>query len=542
MSTSNVIRGTVLLSAAGFVSKILGMLYVIPFQWLVGEKGAALFLYAYTPYVILLSISIAGVPKAVSKFVAKYNALGDYETGRRMFKAGISLLTVTGFIGFLILFFSSEALAISMLSEDNTTGNSLEDVTMVIQMVSFALILIPGMSIVRGFFQGHESMGPTALSQVVEQIARIVFLLVAAFLVIKVFDGTIALAVGFATFGTFIGAIFSCVILYIYWIKRKPRLDLQLQQQKQSYNLLMSDLMKELFRYAGPFVLVAVATPLYQLIDQFTFNRTMTGIGYTLGESETMLASFNFYSHKLVIIPVTLALGLSMAMLPAITKAFTEKKQALMIRQMNQSFQIIALFIIPAVVGLSLLAHEAYGTLFGLNNIETYGALLAWYAPAGLFFALFTVSSNILQGIDQQKFTLISLIAGLLLKIVLNVPFMHLFGAKGAIITTLLTVATVVILNMWRIHKSVNFSYRQLAKRTMLIVIFTAVMGLSVWLVKSILGIYMSYTDGVLQASIILIVSITVGLIVYLGLCYYSTLLEKILGNRVRIFDKFLKR
>ncbi len=176
------------------------MIYVIPFHGLVGETGGTLFQFAYTPYNILISISTIGVPLAVSKFVSKYNALGDYETGMRMFKAGMMLMAVTGFIAFLALFFSAGLLADQMITNEETGHISTADVTLVIRMVSVALLIIPAMSIVRGFFQGYESMGPTAVSQVVEQIVRISFILIATFIIKVLLDGETVTAIGFSTF------------------------------------------------------------------------------------------------------------------------------------------------------------------------------------------------------------------------------------------------------------------------------------------------------------------------------------------------------
>uniref|UniRef100_UPI003081B357 oligosaccharide flippase family protein n=1 Tax=Virgibacillus salexigens TaxID=61016 RepID=UPI003081B357 len=95
-------------------------------------------------------------------------------------------------------------------------------------MVSVALIIIPAMRIARGFFQGHNSMGPTAVSQVDEQIVRIVFLLGGSFIILKIFDGTILAAVGFTTFAAFLGALASSIILWLYWRKRKPFLEKQI--------------------------------------------------------------------------------------------------------------------------------------------------------------------------------------------------------------------------------------------------------------------------------------------------------------------------
>src|SRR5690625_900152 len=94
--SNNIVRGTMLLTGASFLSRFLGMIYVIPFNALVGSQGGALYFYAYNPYSILISISTVGVPLAVSKFVAKYNSLGDYETGMRMFRTGLMMMLLTG--------------------------------------------------------------------------------------------------------------------------------------------------------------------------------------------------------------------------------------------------------------------------------------------------------------------------------------------------------------------------------------------------------------------------------------------------------------
>src|SRR5699024_3079871 len=120
--------------------------------------------------------------------------------------------------------------------------------------------------------------------------------------------------------------------------------------------------------------------------------------------------------------------------------------------------------VIPAVVGLASLSEVAYGSLFGLNHIQITGPLLAWYAPVALLFALFTVSAAILQGINQQKFAVVSLSAGLLIKILFNIQLIHTFGAKGAIFGTALAVGTAVTLNLWRVYVSINFSYKQTYK------------------------------------------------------------------------------
>lgn len=548
MSGSTLLRGTMLLTAATFLSKLLGMIYVIPFEALVGNTGGTLLGFAYIPYTIFISVSTVGVPLAVSKFVSKYNALGDYYTGRRVFKIGMGLMAVTGILAFLIMYFSAGFLADLSIS-DNPNGITKEDVTEVIQMISFALLIIPGMSIVRGFFQGYEYMEPTAVSQVIEQILRIAFLLISVYIVMEMGSGDIPTAVNFASFAAFIGAIASAVVLWYFWRKQKPMLDDRMEQQTEQTDISIQKLLKELLTYAGPFVLVGIATPLYQQVDSLTFNRAMAAAGN--GDiAEQLFGVVNLYSHKLVIIPVTLATGLSLALLPTITKSFTEGKEQQLKHQLNQALQIIVVLILPAVVGIATLSHEAYGTFFGVTlseggtiGISEQGNLLRWYAPVALFYALFTVTSSILQGLNKQRFAVVSLGAGFLLKVILNVPFITWFGAKGIILTTGIAVLTAVVLNLWKIHSAADFSYKQIYKRTLFVLILTILMTIIVLVVKWLLSLTgLHYENGRFAALGVLLISAGIGGTFYLWVAYQTTLLERVLGNRVKVLDRFLKR
>jgi O-antigen/teichoic acid export membrane protein len=196
--------------------------------------------------------------------------------------------------------------------------------------VSFALIIIPFMSLIRGFFQGHQSMGPSAVSQVVEQIVRIVFLLAGAFIVLHVMNGDIVTAISIATFSAFVGGLGSLFVLFWYWYKRKPHLDELLLQDKGTIQVSLKDMYKEILVYSIPFVLVGIANPLFQWVDTLTFNRAMDSIGLA-SISEHELAKLSFYTHKLVIIPVSLATAFSLTLVPSITQAFIAKDQKALI-------------------------------------------------------------------------------------------------------------------------------------------------------------------------------------------------------------------
>lgn len=538
--SNKVVRGTVLLTGAAFLSKFLGMIYVIPLQHLIGARGGALYFYAYAPYTVLIGLSTVGIPLAVSKFVSRYNALGDYRIGLRMFKTGLIMMFFTGLLAFLILFFGAEWVAEKYIVDDKA-GNTVQDVKMVIQMVSFALLIIPMMSIARGFFQGYQSMEPTALSQVVEQIVRIAFVLVSAFIIIYLKNGSITTAVGFATFAAFIGALASCVILILYWFKRKRSINEKIATQTRHYNLTTKQLIFELFSYAGPFVLVGIAIPLYQNVDSFTFNRAMVAIGQ--GDlSAVALSTINLYGHKLVIIPVTIATGLSLAILPVLTQSFTENNRKLLFTQINQSLQITLLLVVPAVVGLATLSYEAYGSLYGMDDLNYTGSLLTWYTPVALLFALFTVTSAILQGINEQRYAVLSLLVGFLVKVLLNSIFIHTFGAKGIIFATALAVGTAVSLNFWHIYRAIGFPYKETFKRFLLICIFSFIMWVVIIIMKIIFGLFLPYDESRMAAVFMLMIGVSVGGFVYLWFAYKSTLLERVLRGRIRVLDRFFSR
>ena len=539
MSKPNIVRGTMMLTSANFLSKILGVIYVIPFYMLVGEAGGALYNYGYIPYTIFISISTMGIPLAMSKFVSKYHSIGDYATKEAMYRTGFSIMIGTGFFAFALMFLTADWVSGIVIPSEGF-DNTQEDVAFVIRMVSFALLIIPAMSMTRGYFQGHNSMGPTAISVVVEQIVRIIFLLSATYIVIKVIGGTLTTAVGLATFSAFIGAIASSAVLYWYYRKRKPLMEREMEKAPTlEPTISRKQMILELLSYAGPFVLVGVAIPLYQLIDTLTFNRAMAAVG--LGEvAETYYSAITLYGHKIVVIPVTLATGLAMASLPAITQAFIKNDSGTYKGYLQQTILIIFLFVFPAVIGIMALGDQLYGTFYSPVQAEEFGGqLLMYYAPAALFFGLFTVTSSILQGINRQNFTIISLLAGLAIKAVFNIPFISWFGPEGSIFATILAVFVASGMNIIRIHRVTQFNAKKLGKQILLIVILSVIMGLIVLVVNYLTGLFFGEDPTKLKHIVQLVVSVGIGMYAYFWMAYKTTLLERLLGSKVNRFSKF---
>lgn len=537
MTDSKLVRGTLILTASIFISKILGLIYIFPFQAIVGLEGLALYSYGYIPYTVLLSIATLGIPLAVSKFVSKYNALGDFETGRRLFKSGLYIMSFTGLVTFFLLFFLAEPIANIVIDGKDLKGNSIEDVILTIRMVSLALLIVPVMSIIRGYFQGHQSMGPTAVSQVIEQIVRIIFILCFTFVIVHMMNGSIGLAVAFATFGAFVGALGGLTVLLIYWYKRKDNFNQQLLESKVNHQIPLKEMYKELVSYALPLSFVGLAIPLYQTIDLVTFNKALMAIGYDQDAAERAFGAFSQAAHKLILIPVSIATAMSLTLLPTITKSFINNDRSLLQRQITQTFQIILFLTIPAAVGLSLLAYPAYGALFGIENIEIGALILRYYAPVAILFSIFAVTSAILQGMNQQRYAVIGLLAGLLVKLSLNAVFISQFEAIGAIYATTLGYMTSLAINMWAIGKFGNYNYLFVLKRFLLIIIFTVIMAFTVVLGKEGM-LQLVSLENRLFSFVVLGVCVAIGGITYLYLGIKSNLAGQILGSRFTFLKK----
>ncbi|EAZ85909.1 transporter involved in the export of O-antigen and teichoic acid [Bacillus sp. B14905] len=532
---SNLMKGTAILTLGMFLSKVLGLIYIFPFYAIVGEKNIALYQYAYIPYSIMLAIAISGAPIAVSKFVSKYNAMGDYQSGRKLMKSGILIMMMTGFAAFIALFFLATPIAGLVIKSEEQVF-TVDQIASVIRWVSFALIVVPFMSLWRGFFQGYDKMEPTAVSQLVEQIVRIVVLLGGSFIVVVVFKGKPETAISFAVFAAFIGAIGGLGVLYYYWKKYQPEFNLLRSRSVTSTQLPMSNIYKEVITYSIPMVFVGVANPLFQLVDMLTFNGAMTSIG--LAEvTDTYLSMINFMTHKVVIIPVMLATGFSMALVPTITKYYTQGEYLSLRHAMDKTYQILIFITLPAVVGISLLANEIYFMLY--SESEMGSMILAHYAPVAILFALFQVTAALLQGIDFQKWIVFSLLSGIFVKLALNIPLIRLLEADGAIVATAIGYSVSIIINILVLRKTLNYRSEMVVRRVMLIALLTMAMAVSVLIVHKLLELLMGPVDSKFSALLFSVICAVVGVAVYGFLSLRIGLAQKLLGERLtRIMSK----
>ncbi|MEK4627577.1 MAG: polysaccharide biosynthesis protein [Solibacillus sp.] len=526
---SSLMKGTAILTIGLFLSKLLGLIYIFPFYAIVGEENIGLYNYAYIPYNIMLSIAIAGLPIAISKFVSKYNALGDFDAGRRLVKTGALFMTLTGIVSFIVMYLLATPIANIVIADDEQAF-TVEQVSTVIKWVSYALIIVPFMSLVRGYLQGYGHFLPTSVSQLVEQIVRIVFLLGSAFIVVNIFGGDPLTAVNFSVFAAFIGSIGGLLTLFYFWKKLRPEIKATQVVAPKEYQIPYSAMYKEIFKYSIPVVFVGLGSSLFQMVDLLTFNRAMIAGGVSAKVTDTYFTMLNLLTQKIVMIPVVLATGFSMAIIPMVTKYFTQKDLRQVHLAMDKTYQVLLFITVPAAIGISILAEDLYHFFYSYSEMGTQ--VLSHYAPLAILFALFTVTAAILQGIDYQKWVVFSLLMGLFVKTVLNTPLIKILSVDGAILATAIGYIITIGINIFVINKVTNYNAKVVLRRIILIFMLTALMAVGVLLTHFVLTAIAPAETKVL-ALLYAVVCAGIGVAIYGLISYKLGLAQILLGDKL---------
>ncbi|RXK18294.1 polysaccharide biosynthesis protein [Macrococcus sp. DPC7161] len=538
------VRSTFILTASIFITKILGILYIIPFYAIIGgEENLSPYNMAYPPYVVMLTIAGAGVPLAVAKYVAKYNALGAYKISHKLYRSSLVVMGISGLLGFIVLYFLSPSIASATLASPKAgeLGEwTVPQITEIIRVLSFAVIFIPFLATFRGIFQGYDSMGPTAVSTVIEQVARIAFLLGGTFLVLKVIDPKkVLLANEIATFAAAVGAIAAILTLAYYWRKRKPHIDKMVESDETGMDVSYRSMYKEILLYSIPFVIVSLCIPLFSTIDQFTHNKGLDIAGVAVSKHNMLLTILNTTTNKLVMIPTSLAAGFAISLVPSIARTYARKETKLMHHQIKQTFGVLLFLTVPASLGIMVLATPLY-TVFYSYNAEA-SQILFFYAPVSILIALLSVTAAILQGIDKQSLTVWIVIGALFIKAIINLPLIIVFHTNGAVLGTAIALLFAIICNMLVIKKYAGFQYRQTLRHILYITLYSLLMLVSVEIVYALMSFFLN-SGRKLDALIIVMVSAFVGGLVYAALSMKSRLADEFLGDRVQSIRNKLVR
>lgn len=465
---ANFLKGAVVLSVAGAISKVLGAIYRIPLARLLGGEGIGLYQMAYPIYTTILALATAGVPVAISVLVSRKETQGYTGDSKKIFRVSLLILFVAGILLTLLVMNSAQFLATTVLQEPRAHYP--------IYAVAPAIFFAGMMSVFRGYFQGHQWMMPTAVSQVLEQLFRVTAVLILAFLL---FPRGLEYAAAGATFGAVIGGLVGLIVLIVFYIHYKKT------SAVPSGDLIYSgsssaDLAKEMVMLAIPVSFGAVVLPLVQVLDAIIVPGRLVAIGYPTAQATALYGHLSGMAAVLISLPTIFTISISTSLVPAISEALARDDQQTLKERINYGIRAGMIIALPAAAGLYVLAFQICDLLY---QAPEAGIPLEPLAFSTIVLAAFQLSSAGLQGIGRPQIAMRNLVITGILKVIFNYSLtsIPMLNIKGAAIGTVLAFLIGSMLNIYALQKltGVHYEKARLLKLCLITVAMTLAVKLS---------------------------------------------------------------
>ncbi|NSB11885.1 putative polysaccharide biosynthesis protein [Clostridium beijerinckii] len=429
MKKQSLIKGSIILGVAGILTRFLGLFFRWPLIMLIGDEGIGYYQMSYPLYMFFIAMA-SGVPVAISKMISEKNATNDVYGSFEVMKESAILMTIIGTGTTLALFFFARPI-VSFLKWDPKAYYSLIG-------ISFAPIVISFVTIFRGFFQGLQNMTPSAISQIIEQIGRVIF---GVGLAVFLLPRGIEYSAGGAAFGATAGAVLGGAYLYSNYKRVKKRYAIKRVRSNP-------EILNTILKIAIPISLGTTVSSIMNLIDSILVPQKLLDAGFTNVQSTVLYAQLTGKASVIVNIPLTLSMAICTSLIPIIAENFILKKQKELKNKIDASMKMASVIAIPCTFGLFFLAEPVMKFIFPgrFEGIE----ILKYLSLTIPFIIITQTTTAILQGTGHYIKPVINLLIGCLIKIVLTwvlVP-MEMFNIYGAVLASFGAYLTVSILNI----------------------------------------------------------------------------------------------
>lgn len=513
MHRKSFLRGAVILGAAGLVIKALGAVFRIPLANIIGDTGMGYYQTAYPVYVLLLTLSTAGIPVAISRMVAERHAMGSPYDAYRVFRVSFILLSAIGLLSFVILFFGAGPIV-------ERLGNPGAKLAMM--AVSPALLVVPMMAASRGFFQGTQDMKPTAASQVVEQLFRVIVgLSLAVFLVAK---GLPAAAAG-ASFGATAGAVAGLGAILFIFLKKRQHIQDEISKNPERSDEKSSRILGQIFIIAVPITVGAAIMPIMNTIDVAIVINRLADSGFSREAANSLYGQLTGMAGPLINFPQVLTQAISMSLVPAVAVAFRRQEMDDLRHNVELGLRSALILGLPSAFGLMALSEPIMLLLYPAQKASAINAAPSLFILAFgvIFLATVQTLTGVLQGIGRQMIPVRNLAVGALVKVVLTYSLTGIpsINIRGAAIGTVAAYIVASTLNLLAVKKITGAKFlpgltfgRPLAAATLMgIVVVLAYKGLHYAFLAT------SVSSGMANAMATL-VAIVLGAALYLVLLF----------------------
>ena len=545
--------GAAAISTIGLIiTRVISVVYIIPFNAMMTVKAFNVHNYAYTMFNQFYELSLAGLPLAVARLISMYNAKEQYKTSERVLKYAQRIMLFLGVVLAGIFFLIAKPYA-----NFQFPGNDVEvvaDLTRSMRIIAPALIVLPILSGMRGYLQGFMTVFGVSVSQVIERIVFVIFLLAILFVTINTFNLQSQSAISYAFVALPIASLVAVFVLFPFY--RKVRLEHAelIKADTVSINTETNQLIKQIIFTALPFVIAGLATTMYSGITAFTFTkiRTFSGVATLIASAEYNIVST--FTNKLVSIPLTFSLALSTSIVSFITNTYEAGNRKGTINYIKQSFRMIIFSTLGAVILMIIfgepLLHFFYGRE-GMNAemlqasipfdvFKTTTNILRVDGFRGVCLALETIAISILQGVGKKEKAVLFTCTGPIAKLLLQFPLVYFFGLYGEIAATILGLLLSICLSTREIMKTMEMK----SKFILVAVTKTLVALLPIVISVSIINHILILTFPIILVNRVAALAYTtvfglISLVLFLIAVEKIGMLKTIFGKNITLADLF---
>lgn len=497
------IKGAAILGVAGIVIKLLGAVFRIPLTNWMDATGMSYYGVAYTIYGALVVLATAGIPVAISRLVSENIATRDYRNAHKVFKVASGLLFTIGITAFAICFFGGGLIA-------KLIGNP--DADLALKAISPALLFVPMFSAFRGYFQGRQNMNPTAISEITEQLIRVIIGLYLAHHFLSV--GLKEAAAG-ASFGASAGSIAGLGIIFIIYLLNRKTIHRKINLNNQDVEET-SVILKKIVAIAIPIIIGSEIMPIMSLIDTAVIMNRLQATGWTAAEAKSMYGLLTGFCNPLIAFPQIFTQAVAVSLVPAIAGAFRIKDTKKVQENVQLGYRTTMIMAFPCAFGMFALAKPILFLLFfSQKESAAEAAPVFMIMSLGvILLAISQTSTGILQAIGKQIVPVKNLGLGCVGKVIVTFILVGIpaFNIKGAAIGTVFAYLVALVLNNRCVHKhtGVKVNYELTYVRPGLAAI---IMGICAFGTHKLLL-------GVLGNSLATMMAIMVGGVVYVVLIF----------------------
>lgn len=536
MKKNSFIEGTIFAYISILLTKIIGAVYVIPFYKIIGTSGGILYSYAYNVYNLFLNISTSGIPTAVSIIIAEYNALKMFNEREKTYKVANKAIAIISFFVFLIMFVFADLIGVFFVG-DLKNGTSIESIKLVIRTISFCLLVIPFLSVTRGYLQGNRFVANSSFSQLIEQVVRIIIVLLGSYLAINILHFSIPLGVSVALSGTVIGGLAALLYLKYKIYKNKEEFKKGVTEVKNA-TVSTSEIIRKIIAHAIPIIIISITQNIYEMTDMKLIIKGLYMIGYDAKKSELLASIIITWAPKICMVINAIAIGLCTSIIPYIVNSYIKKDNIELNRKFNQAINTILFVGIPLAVYIIVFSKPIYYIFYGKS---LYGSIiLSALSLVSITFSIQLVTNMMLQGMKKYKIVYLNTVIGIVVNTILDIPMILLLNKigltpyLGSLIATIIGQLVAFSIVLISLKKEYKFKYKEILNVISNTLISVSVMLFVLILFKKCLFKNSNYIFIIMELGIFGII----GMAIYIFITYKNGFLKSILGDD--FIDKIL--